>query len=582
VGLGDPLGTVSERACWALEAERSPAAQTVPGRLPLWVERERFLASLSSCSDPEGAGRRLWHDSESWVCAIFDLASPAERLAEIADWAALVDRHSIAELVSGEELRSRVLWSEPQRAEVSELECAFRKGVLEGLLEGPPDGARRIRHLECAAKGARACLFEVEGLLPRENSAHARALREATLLSASQQAREEVFRRLAAHSALSDPLADPRELRAVRRFMEEVEDIILIFDRSLRVLDANRAAVDFSGISRTELLGLSARELLSADSFRITRKTLPLLLERGALRGLQIEARSRSGWVPLEVSARVSGHGQTIVTIARDVSRHLFLERELEARNRELRLQNERIKEADLLKGEFLANVSHELTTPLTSIQGFARLLRRDLDEEIRGGLPRLALDQRLEFLRIVHGEAQRMGDLIGGLLELSKIESGVATLDRAQTSLNRIVRECALMLKPKLDHEGVELAVELDPELPEASLDPDRMKQVVLNLLDNAIKFSEVGNRIAVRTRAVRGTLELAVSNPARDLEPSQLDRIFERFVQRDGSFRRQHGGVGLGLNLVRAIVELHGGTIRAELLSGDRVEFLVRLPRL
>ncbi len=578
---GDPLGTVSERAWWAVALARDGVPDPgLLGRLPLWIERGPFLAELEQLGDPERAGEAVWDASEPWVRAIFELATPAERLFEIADWAALVDRHSVVELASNDAQGTRVVWSQPRSVEAAGAECAFRVGVLRRLLASPERGSEGVVHAECAAHGGGVCRFDIAGLRPLENRAHARALQEASLLAAAQEAREEIFRRLAAHSPLLDPLSDPRELRAVRRFMEELEDIIVIFDRSLRVLDANRAAVEFSGISRTELIGLSARNLLSADSYRITRRTLPLLLERGAMRGLQIEARSRAGWVPLEVSARVSEHGQTIVATARDVSRHFYLERELESANRELRQQNERIREADLLKSEFLANVSHELTTPLTCIQGFARLLRRDVGEEIRGGMPQLAIDQRLDFLRIVQNEAQRMGDLIGGLLELSKLESGVVTLDRAQVSLNRIVREGALVLKPRLEEEGIELVLDLAPDLADASLDPARIKQVVLNLIDNAIKFSQAGSRIELCTRETKGTLELAVSNPARELEPAQLERIFDRFVQRDGSFRRQHGGVGLGLNLVRAIVELHGGKVWAELRAPDRVEFIARLP--
>jgi PAS domain S-box-containing protein len=584
---GDPLGTVSERAWWSLErvraAQEAPEGGPAPaarlaGRLPLWIERQRFLDALGELARPEAAGEAVWAASEPWVRAVLDLATPDERLAEVADWAALIDRHSVVEIASAGEAATRVVWSEPRPGEAKPAECAFRLGVLEALLGGA-GGARGVLHRECAARGARACVFNVLGLAPRDSPVHARALREASLLAAAQETQEEIFRRLAAHSPLLDPLPDPRELRAVRRFMEELEDLIVIFDRSLRVLDANRAAVEFSGLSRTELVGLSARDLVSADSYRLVRRTLPLLLRRGAVRGLRLEGRSRSGWAPLEISARVSEHGETLVTLARDVSRHLHLERELESRNLELRQLSERIRELDLLKSEFLANVSHELTTPLTCIQGFARLLRRDVDQEIRGGPPQLATDQRLDFLKRVQSEAQRMGDLIGGVLELSKIESGVVTLDRSRLSLNRLARECALLLKPRLEDEGIELGLDLAADLPEAPLDPERIKQAVLNLIDNAIKFSRAGSRIELCTRARKGALELSVSNPAHELEPAHLERIFGRFVQRDGSSRRQRGGVGLGLNLVRAIVELHGGKVWAELRSG-RVTFIALLP--
>jgi signal transduction histidine kinase len=142
------------------------------------------------------------------------------------------------------------------------------------------------------------------------------------------------------------------------------------------------------------------------------------------------------------------------------------------------------------------------------------------------------------------------------------------------------VIEECIQILKPRLDDAGLALECALDPGLPLAWLDPDRVKQVVLNLLENAAKFSARGSRISVRTRRVGSAVELGVSNPCDELKPGDLERIFARFVQRDGSYTRKYGGVGLGLNLVRAIVDLHGGKAWAELREGGRVEFLVHLP--
>jgi signal transduction histidine kinase len=173
------------------------------------------------------------------------------------------------------------------------------------------------------------------------------------------------------------------------------------------------------------------------------------------------------------------------------------------------------------------------------------------------------------------------MGDLIAGLLELSKIESGLVVLDRTQASLNDIARESLLIVRPRLEERRLEVDLDLDPELPDAQLDVDRMKQVALNLLDNAIKFSPSGERVLVRTTSLGGMVHLGVRNATRDLGAEQLDRLFDRFVQGDGSFARHEGGVGLGLNLVRAVAELHGGKAWGELVDPGRVEFAVRVPQ-
>ena len=546
---------------------------------PLWVSRVDFLKALAEEPSSFAAGERVWAASEPWIGALRASAKPSVRLAECRAWLGLLDRHSDLEIAPGPGA-CLLDWWPLQPVDASVHECEFRCGALSALLVDDRGRRPHVEHTTCLARGDASCVFCVEGLEPTPDQAHARLLQEVCLLSAALQGRETLFRRIARHGASAGPFPDVRELQAVRRFMEDIEDIILIFDRNLCVLDANRAAVEFSGMRIDELRGLSARDLLSADSIKLVAQSVPLLLQQGQRRGLRVEGRSRTGWVPLELSARVSESGESVVCIARDISDHLYMERELAERNQLLRAQNERIRESDLLKSEFLANVSHELTTPLTSIRGFAKLLRSDLETEVSGGRVRLEPEKRLEFLRIVHHESDRMRELIGGLLELSKIESGVVTLDRAQVSLNQLVRDALMVLKPRLDERQLGVEVELERSMPSALLDPERVKQVVLNLLDNAVKFSPRGSRIRVDTRSGRGVVELVVRNQTRDLSAEHLERIFDRFVQRDGSFRREVGGVGLGLNLVRAIVELHGGKAWSEIPEAGVIDFRVRLP--
>jgi PAS domain S-box-containing protein len=484
----------------------------------------------------------------------------------------------VSVLPSGDD--THVRWSNVPGFPPDAAECEFRLGALRALLARcAGDEAIAVAHVECAARGGDECRYEVLDWIPVRDRRHERALRETTLLAADLEGREALHRRLSELAMHAGPLPDMRNLQGVRRFLEEVEDIILLFDRDLEVLDANRAALRFAGMSLAELQGLSMQDLLADSSWETVRGLLPRLLEAGAMRGLQLDVRTRSGEATLEVSARVAASGESIVCIARDITGRLALERELARRNEQLRAQNERIADADRLKSEFLANVSHELTTPLTSIKGFAKLLRGDVAAELAGGA-RLGAEQRAEFLALVERESARMTEMIHGLLELSNLEAGGVALARKRVALGAVVEECLQILKPRLDDAGLQLDCVLDPALPRAWLDPDRVKQVVLNLLENAAKFSARGARIEVRTQAAAGWIELRVANPCRELEPRDLERIFARFVQRDGSYSRKYGGVGLGLNVVRAIVELHGGRAWAELPEPGRVEFVARLP--
>jgi PAS domain S-box-containing protein len=578
---------VSERALRSVEALRSDSGVAIPvvpeedrAQRALWVQRSEWLEALARRENAYTAGERLWRASEQWIGALAELAQdPSVLLAELPLWARFLDRHSsVAVLASGDD--TDVLWSNVPGFPPDAAECEFRLGALRSLLARcSGDEPIAVAHVECASRGGDRCRYEVLDWIPCRDSRHERALREAILLSAELEGRDALHRRLSELASRPGPLPDMRNLQGVRRFLEEVEDIILLLDRDLEILDANRAALRFVGMSLAELQGLSAQDLLMPSSWDTVREVLPRLLELGSMRGVHLDVRTRHGEATIEVSAKVAASGDSIVCIARDITGRLTLERELARRNEQLRAQNEKIADADRLKSEFLANVSHELTTPLTSIKGFAKLLRGDVAAELSGG-SRLGAAQRAEFLALVEREAARMTEMIHGLLELSNIEAGGVSLARKRVALGSVVEECLQILKPRLDDAGLTLSCVFDPGLPLAWLDPDRIKQVVLNLLENAAKFSGRGSQIEVRTHATEDCVELRVTNPCRELEARDLERIFERFVQRDGSYSRKYGGVGLGLNVVRAIVELHGGRAWAELREAGRVEFVARLP--
>ena len=543
--------------------------------VPVRVPRARLLQRLAEHPEPFEAGERVWRCSEPWILSLASLAQdPSVLLAELLDWASLLDIHSIVRVeAAGDD--TEIVWTNHAGVAPDARECAFRLGALSSLLRScAGDEVVAVEHIECAARRAPLCRYVVEDWIPCRDSRHERVLRESVLLARALAAQQDP--QPGSAPLLFDAPPSTRGTQRARRFMDEVEDIIMVFDKNLDLVDTNRAAARFFGMTREELRGQSAKSLLDESSHERLRETVPLLFEQGARRGLEFEARTRRGWATIEVSARAAFRGRSFVCIARDVTERLRLEHELEERNAQLREQNERIAEADRLKSEFLANVTHELSTPLTCIKGFAKLLRTD---ELTGreGLEPL---RRLEFLQIMESEAGRMSEIIKGLLELSNIQSGGGTLDRSPVSLNTIVAESLKLLQHRLDESGLQLEQKLDQELPLAWLDRDKMKQVALNLLDNAIKFSPPGAAVLIRTEARGGVVRLHVRNGCFELEPGDLERIFARFRQRDGSFTRRHGGVGLGLDLCRAIVELHDGRIWAELPVAEEVEFIAELP--
>ncbi|MDB4975634.1 MAG: Chemotaxis protein methyltransferase CheR [Myxococcaceae bacterium] len=227
-------------------------------------------------------------------------------------------------------------------------------------------------------------------------------------------------------------------------------------------------------------------------------------------------------------------------------------------------------EEANRLKDEFLATVSHELRTPLNAILGWASLLRARTQE------PSLA-----KPIEIIHRNAIAQGKIIEDILDTSRIITGTLRLDLAPTDLARTVRETIDILRPSISAKN--LGVELVHAVPECVLvaDADRLQQVVWNLLSNAVKFSDLGGRIVVSLERVDAGWLVTVQDGGRGIAPEFLPFVFERFTQADGSTTRRVGGLGLGLAIVRHLVELHGGHVEAASAGlGQGATFRVLLP--
>lgn len=226
-------------------------------------------------------------------------------------------------------------------------------------------------------------------------------------------------------------------------------------------------------------------------------------------------------------------------------------ERLLEA-EREARREAER---ANLIKDEFLAGLSHEIRTPLNSILGWANILRRSpsIPEEAKAGL------------EVIERNARLQTRLIEDLLDLSRIVSGKIRLDVQQVTLATVVEAAVSSIQPGVVAKGLRLVTVIDPNAGPVAGDPVRLQQVLWNLLANALKFTPKGGQISVVLERVDSHVELSVSDTGIGISPEFLPHVFDRFRQADGSTTRSYGGLGVGLSIVKQLVELHGGTVRA-----------------
>jgi PAS domain S-box-containing protein len=240
-----------------------------------------------------------------------------------------------------------------------------------------------------------------------------------------------------------------------------------------------------------------------------------------------------------------------------------------------LALENARLyleaREADRLKDEFLAVLSHELRTPLNAIVGYSRLLR--------GGI--LAGAKAAQGLDTLERNATALTQIVEDVLDISRIVSGKIRLDVQPVELPLVVHNAVATVQPAADAKGVRVQTIVDPRVGPVSGDPDRLQQVVWNLLSNAVKFTPRDGRVQVRVERVNSHIEVAVSDTGIGIRPDFLPYVFERFRQADAGTTRDTGGLGLGLSIVRHIVEMHGGSVQvASQGEGLGATFRVRLP--
>jgi PAS domain S-box-containing protein len=237
--------------------------------------------------------------------------------------------------------------------------------------------------------------------------------------------------------------------------------------------------------------------------------------------------------------------------------------------------ENERLyreaQESSRLKDEFLATVSHELRTPLTAILGWAHLLRTG---QFNG-------DSNLKAIETIERNARAQSQLIDDLLDVSRIITGKLRIDVRPVDPNSFIESALEAVRPAAEAKGVRVQRIMDTGVVTVSGDPVRMQQVIWNLLSNAIKFTPKGGRVQIRLERVNSHVEIAISDTGAGIAPEFLPYVFDRFRQADQRTTRQHGGLGLGLAIVRHLVELHGGSVRAESPGkGQGATFTVMLP--
>jgi PAS domain S-box-containing protein len=360
-----------------------------------------------------------------------------------------------------------------------------------------------------------------------------------------------------------------------RRLFEAARDGILILNAvTLKITDVNPFMMELLGYSRDEFMGKELWEIGLFSDKEASQQAFRELQTKGYLRYEDLPLQTKEGKLrEVEFVSNVyeEDSHQVIQCNIRDISDRKQAEEERRLLLESLKAARAAADTANDIKDKFLATVSHELRTPLTSILGWSNLLTT-------GNLDEQASKRALETIER-NARAQRR--LIDDLLDLSRIIAGKLRLHVRLVDLAETIEAVIEGLRPAADSRNIHLRTALDRRVNPIGGDPDRLQQIIWNLLSNAIKFTPKGGSVEVRLERIDSHVEINITDTGEGIEPQLLPHVFDRFRQSDSSNTSGHGGLGLGLSIVRELVELHGGTVSvASSGVGRGTAFKVILP--
>jgi PAS domain S-box-containing protein len=357
--------------------------------------------------------------------------------------------------------------------------------------------------------------------------------------------------------------------RHLAKVVESSDDAIVSKDLSSIITSWNPAAERMFGYSAGEAIGKSIRMIIPADLQGEEDVVLGKIRAGDKVDHYETIRQRKDGTlinVSLTVSPIRDANGTVVGAskIARNVTDRVKMEQE------NARLYAE-AQEANRIKDDFLAVLSHELRTPLNAIVGYSRLMRGNM----------LPADQVSRAIETLERNARWLTQIVDDVLDISRIVSGKVRLDVQTVEPAVVLDNAVATIQPSADAKGVRVQALLDPRVGPISGDPARLQQVMWNLLSNAVKFTPKGGRVQVRLERVNSHIEIVVSDTGVGIDRAFLPYVFDRFRQADSGSTRRSGGLGLGLSIVKHLVEMHGGTIHADSPGEDQGStFTVRLP--
>jgi signal transduction histidine kinase len=352
----------------------------------------------------------------------------------------------------------------------------------------------------------------------------------------------------------------------VGRFIAQRQDFEDSIARSYEAEAAARVKIAEGTATKASQAIVAAETALLVAAGLIAGLTGAVLLFSGLIASLRrpleelVDAAGRLAGGDLSARVEIGGLSETATLGA--AFNEMAGQLELEASQRD---------QLDRLKDEFVLTASHELRSPLTSVQGFAELLMLERDS---------LSPKQIETVQIILDNCRHLVRLLNDLLDLARSDAGRLALRMRPTELAPLIDEVVRTMRAQTASAGQSLNEQVEPGLPEVNVEPDRIRQILVNLITNAHEYSPEGASIGVSARVVGDELEIAVTDDGPGIPETQLEHIFERFTRGEAGLTQRVGGTGLGLAISKSLVELHGGTITVESLPSQGSTFRFRLP--
>jgi PAS domain S-box-containing protein len=370
-------------------------------------------------------------------------------------------------------------------------------------------------------------------------------------------------------------------------FNESTDAIFLVDAQTVKTIDCNQKAVEmFAAKSKNDLIGIEGHQL---QKQQFSPEEIQAIMDEMKIHGVwsrEVEYKTFTGnlfWGNLAAKEITVGNQKMNLVRVSDISQRKQVETQLQETNQQLAASNAELARATRLKDEFLANMSHELRTPLNAILGISEGLQDSAFGTIN--------EKQRQALHTIERSGKHLLELINDILDLSKIEAGQIQLHYTPIAISQICQSSLAFIKQQAFQKSLQLEVKIQPHLPEILVDERRIRQVLINLLNNAVKFTPEGGKITLEANhqllssdtqplSSKNYICINIIDTGIGIASENIHKLFQPFVQIDSALNRQYSGTGLGLALVKRLVEIHGGQVSVSSKIGTGSCFTVALP--